>query len=130
MEWRSFACFIEQTIGVVFRYIQGDVISRTAIFCFFLVGHLAFSVIVLKRVIKIMYLEIKIVLRFYIVLIHSDVGSKLKWIGGGLDFSEVLTSKNKKGYGHGWLCLTLQKKPFSHVPTPLMYGFFKNLLLY
>lgn len=33
--------------------------------------------------------------------------------GGGLDFSEVLTSKNKKGYGHGWLCLTLQKKtPF------------------
>lgn len=108
MEWRSFACFIEQTIGVVFRYIQGDVISRTAIFCFFLVGHLAFSVIVLKRVIKsiIMYLEIKIVLRFYIVLIHSDVGSKLKWIGeggGGLDFSEVLTSKNKRGYGHGYV---------------------------
>lgn len=23
-----------------------------------------------------------------------------------------------------------KKNPFSHVPTPLMYGFFKNLLLY
>lgn len=30
-----------------------------------------------------MYFEIKIVLCFYIVLIYSDVGSKLKWIGGG-----------------------------------------------
>lgn len=116
MEWRSFACFIEQTIGVVFRYIQGDVISRTAIFCFFLVGHLAFSVIVLKRVIKsiIMYLEIKIVLRFYIVLIHSDVGSKLKWIGGGgARLFRSLDKQKQKGVW-SWLVMSnfAKKNPF------------------
>lgn len=118
MKWWSFACFIEQTIGVVFRYIQGDVISRTAIFCFFLVGHLAFSVTVLKRVIKsiIIYLEIN-------------------WNGGGggrgLDFSEVLTSKNKRG-----MVMVMsnfaKKKWLSPPPFPTFrrlwcMAFFKNL---
>lgn len=116
MEWRSFACFIEQTIGVVFRYIQGDVISRTAIFCFFLVGHLAFSVIVLKRVIKsiIMYLEINFFLRFYIVLIHSDVGSKLKWIGGGGPRLFRSLDKQKQKGVWSWLVMSnfAKKNPF------------------
>lgn len=102
MKWWSFACFIEQTIGVVFRYIQGDVISRTAIFCFFLVGHLAFSVIVLKRVIKsiIIYLEIN-------------------WNGGGggegARLFRSLDKQKQKGVW-SWLCLTLPKKKWLSPP--------------
>lgn len=124
MKWWSFACFIEQTIGVVFRYIQGDVISRTAIFCFFLVGHLAFSVIVLKRVIKsiIIYLEIK--LCFYVfTLCWYTVTSQANWnvcVWGWARLFRSLHKQKQKGVW-SWLCLTLSPKkwvsPFPLFPT-------------